>query len=245
MKIETNQAVIDYYRQNGFVILRDVMSDETLEDLQQASDEALADTTGKWVSSDKRPTHSAMFDHKVNVWRHYPRFKAFALNQSIASLASDLMGTRARLFQDQILVKPAAHGSATNWHQDLNVWPFDDQRAFTIWVPLQDVDQHNGCLQYVAGSQQQGKIMQYDLSNPDKPLKDSARPTIAKLKRGDIVCHNSLTLHYAFANHSAQPRFAYAMIFIPENTTSTGKHYFVPTGINKGEKFSGENFPIL
>ncbi|WP_442956048.1 phytanoyl-CoA dioxygenase family protein [Paenibacillus sp. MMO-177] len=50
-----------------------------------------------------------------------------------------------RLFHDHALLKMPQDSKPTPWHQDLPYWPMNEPGALSIWIALDDVDEHNGC----------------------------------------------------------------------------------------------------
>ncbi len=69
------------------------------------------------------------------------------------AVARQLLGPRARFANDEALMKPGPNGPATPWHQDAAFRdPRYEFREISIWLPLQAVDQSNGCMEYVPGS---------------------------------------------------------------------------------------------
>ncbi len=56
------------------------------------------------------------------------------------------------IYGGSYLVKGLGENSATTLHQDWNIVDESKDISFTIWVPMIDVDENNGCLQVIPGS---------------------------------------------------------------------------------------------
>nr|WP_246148837.1 phytanoyl-CoA dioxygenase family protein [Skermanella pratensis] len=69
------------------------------------------------------------------------------------AVARTLLGADARFSFDHAISKPPHPESATPWHQDQAFHRAGSHvENITIWLPLQDVDEENGCLTFVPES---------------------------------------------------------------------------------------------
>ena len=101
------------------------------------------------------------------------------------------------------------------WHQD---YPYvqDSPDALIYWIPLQDVDEENGCMMVAPGSHQQGIVpVKMDSPTPCKKDLHLADAAVASLypklrlpvKMGDVLVFNTLMLHRSCPNLSKLPRW--------------------------------------
>jgi ectoine hydroxylase-related dioxygenase (phytanoyl-CoA dioxygenase family) len=146
------------------------------------------------------------------------------------SLAKHLLGPEARFAFDHIIKKPAFDGAATPWHQDEAFRdPAYDYSEITVWMPLQAVDQHNGCMEFIPGTNR-GEVL------PHRPLNDDVRvhalncyegfdPATrirCRLSAGGCTIHMGRTVHGAGPNHSETPRYSYSIVFdVPRRPRTT------------------------
>jgi hypothetical protein len=87
-------------------------------------------------------------------------------------------------------------------------------------MPLQPVDEVNGCMTFIPGSHRQG-ILRHGNPNNDPRIHaveciegfDPAEAVSCPLPAGGCTIHSGRTLHAAGPNRSDQPRFAYVLIF--------------------------------
>mgnify|MGYP003345221605 CR=1 FL=1 len=147
-----------------------------------------------------------------------------------ASLRQGAIGVR--LFHDHALWKMPGDSKATPWHQDFPYWPMNEPGALSAWIPMHDVDEHNGCMMFVPGSHTKGKLTGIDLVNPQdifafEESNGVTRTQAVKvpLKAGSLTFHNGLCFHYAHANMSDQPRRVLALIYFPDGTTFNGNEH--------------------
>ena len=135
-------------------------------------------------------------------------------------LARELLGPKAEFVFDHVIRKAAHDGAVTPWHQDE---AFHDPRfhydEISIWVPLQPVDAHNGCMQFIPGSK--GEVLPHSSPNNDSRVHvyecaGGFEPDDAvgcPLAIGECTVHTGRTVHGAGANRSDAPRLAYILVF--------------------------------
>ncbi|MCU1499842.1 MAG: hypothetical protein JWM47_3795 [Acidimicrobiales bacterium] len=112
-------------------------------------------------------------------------------------------------------------GEPLDFHQD---WTFTDERshrAILFWVPLLDVDDHNGALAVVAGSHRWTdglRTSSAEGSGTTEAYQDilSRRATTMCLEAGHGVIYDAAVIHGSRANGSAGGRTALALVTLPE-----------------------------
>lgn len=152
-----------------------------------------------------------------NLSRHMPVLLALECTARAHAIARQLLGPGARQLFDFGLMKRPFSDVPTPLHQDI---AFVEAPSFhemiTIWMPLQDVDEENGCLAYVPGSHRLGVLPHERVPGNDNGLICTAplSPVVpCPLKAGDAVVHHFRTLHVAGGNRSSEPRRAIAWGF--------------------------------
>ena len=136
------------------------------------------------------------------------------------AVAKELLGPDARFSFDHAISKPSDPESATPWHQDQAFHRAGSRvENITIWLPLQDVDEKNGCLTYIPGSHTGGMVPHRNYKG-DKRIEgleavgvNLADAVTVPLRRGSVSIHHSRTLHYAGPNLSNHPRNVYSILF--------------------------------
>ena len=138
-----------------------------------------------------------------------------------AKIARALLGPGARFAADHALVKPARIGPETPWHQDEAFQHTDRIRdEISIWMPLQPVDQLNGCMSFIPGSHI-GDVLPHRSLHGNPHIHalecysgfDPEDGVPCPLPAGGCTIHMPRTLHAAGPNRSNSPRFAYVLIF--------------------------------
>ncbi len=49
-------------------------------------------------------------------------------------------------------------GKAVAWHQDASYWPLSPSKAVTVWLAIDDADEENACMKFIAGSHHHGHM---------------------------------------------------------------------------------------
>lgn len=137
-------------------------------------------------------------------------------------ITRDYFQSDALLEMDEhMILKPPHGGSQTPWHQDQAYHdPTVNERSINFWIPLDDTDVANGCMQYVPGSNHNDVLPHHSIGNDprvhglevDGAEAYAATGVPCPLMAGGCVLHLPTTLHYAGPNLTARPRRAYIMI---------------------------------
>ena len=116
------------------------------------------------------------------------------------------------------------YGSAP-WHQDCGVVnpEADETLMITVWFPLMDTDEENGCLQVVPGSHRGadmlthcpgGKDVQGNLLIPESEF-EIGKAVAVPLKKGDALFFTKYTVHSSFPNNSDRIRWSFDLRYNP------------------------------
>jgi phytanoyl-CoA hydroxylase len=111
----------------------------------------------------------------------------------------------------QYFSKPPRVGKPTPPHQDGYYFMLDPCEAVTMWFALDNVDEENGCVRYVRGSQKHGmrehartETLGFSQGIIGYPSDDDYENEVAIPARpGDLIAHDAMTIHRADGNQSA------------------------------------------
>ena len=177
--------------------------------------------------------------------------KEFVFCKTFAQIAADLMGVeKVRLYHDQALFKEPFGGS-TPWHQDQYYWALDTPNTITMWMPLVEIDDQMGMLQFASGSHKSGAIGNFAISDESKKIYDKYIAEkgfpIAKAEKmwaGDASFHTGWTIHSAGENCSkTKTREVMTIIYFAEGariTPPANRHQVVDIETWMGGKKVGE-----
>jgi len=245
------------FRENGFVQLLHVLTAAELEETRAALEDAsqLA-LDARHHTSASNPEYEKVFVQKVNLWTVHAGMRRCVLRPKLAEIARRLAGVeRIRLWHDHALIKMPGDSRPSEWHQDLPYWPMREAGALSCWLALDDVDERNGCMQFVPGSHRWGRFEPIRLvgdtqdifSFVSEELRGTATPQVMRVPAGSCTFHDGLTFHYASANQTDRPRRALVIIYMPDGTTYNGRPHVVTDGLGlkPGEAIGGDLFPLL
>lgn len=145
-----------------------------------------------------------------------------SVHPRLVAIAAALMDTQTVIASDDKSIRIDHPGEDTylfGWHQD---YPYimDSKDAVVFWIPLQDVDESNGCLRVALGSHRLGLLPQRVLdpenqgNNRSRVLDFVTEDEVSQFERvslpisfGDALVFSTLTLHSSQRNQSSRARW--------------------------------------
>ena len=89
----------------------------------------------------------------MQISEHNLQFHQLTYHEGILDIIEDLIGPNIQQFHNQALNKPPHHGGPIFWHQDNAYWKcLPPANLVSCWLTLDDVDLHNGAMQFIPGS---------------------------------------------------------------------------------------------
>lgn len=217
------------FERDGFVNAGRVLDDDLLQRLSDRID-AMADgvvTTGAKLRDEANVGNNVA--RRDRVWQILDAHRTDDViaevchHDAILDRAEALIGEPIRLYSDQILMKPAHHGSVVPWHQDYPYWRFDRPALATCWLAVDDATVENGCMRLIPGSHTRGPLpTRKDLRLADQEGVDESQQVCVELPAGHCLFHHCLTLHATSANTSPNRRRAIAITYMPADLKWTG-----------------------
>ena len=143
-------------------------------------------------------------------------------NGKTKQLAETLLDGEVITKNLQYFNKPPKIGKATPPHQDGYYFKLTPPKALTMWLALDDVDEQNGCVRYVKGSHLRGMrnhsmtgTLGFSQGISSYGNEDDIKNEIPiSAKKGDLIVHDSMTIHRADQNLSdSKNRRALGFIF--------------------------------
>src|SRR6266542_1013159 len=244
MKYEIAKEQIDFYRENGFVIIENFLNADELALWHEAVDEAVQKRNGNKLpdrakvygeGDDKDADYyDNVFDQLLNLWMDNEKMRKIMLDERLGQMAATLAGVDGiRIWHDQALIK-RPWANPTSFHLDTPYWSFSDRRAISIWIALDDATLENGCLFFIPGSH---KVTNFDKISIGRnmdgifdvyPQLKNSRPVGAPMKAGSCSFHNGLTIHGANANMTSGFRRAMTCAYMPDGNRFNGEPNILP-----------------
>ena len=218
-----NQEQIDFYWQNKFIKLKQVLDRASLQHFDRIISYKVKELNGVALPLAERTTYGKAFLQIFNLWREDEAIKELVFSPRLASIAAQLMQVDGvRLYHDQALYKEAG-GGITPWHADQYYWPLATDKTITAWIPLQAVPLPMGPLEFSAGSHQIVEGRDLEISD-DSEVKIAKRLRVTDFKHvvepfaaGEVSFHSGWVFHRAGANTTNQVRKVMTVIYMDKD----------------------------
>ena len=237
----TEEQIRDFH-ENGCCVLPDVLTEDEVLELERVFDKFLSreiEVPGKDFCDMSQPFDTPMEDWNIiNCMlptKYYPPMQ----NNIYERICSKIVQQLHPSFQmtkdyDQLLNKrPGRSKAIFAWHQDMGYWPgpkalnVDCTSTCTFSLAIDDSDEENGCLKYVAGShlsrtlrphvpyvgnsRDEGHALTIQVDETDEDVR------LARAKRGWVTIHNEFVVHGSGGNNSpTRQRKTYVLAFRPK-----------------------------
>ncbi|MEO1089375.1 MAG: phytanoyl-CoA dioxygenase family protein [Pseudomonadota bacterium] len=211
-------ADVGFYREHGYVVLRDAIPAATIADLQRVT-AAFIERSRSVAESDEvfdlddghGPDRPRLTRIKLPHKRH-PAFAELLHGERIRGILSQLLGPNVALQTSKLNTKAPGGGAAVEWHQDWAFYPHTNDDMLALAVMLDDVDEANGPLMVIPGSHL-GPVLNHHTGgvfcgaiDPEDPTFRFDRAMTLTGKAGDVTIHHARTLHGSAPNRSDRPR---------------------------------------
>ena len=139
---------------------------------------------------------------------------AVCADERILTLIEDIVKPGIAIYSAKMVEKPAHDELICHWHQDnayYNPKAASDCRM-SIWLPLQDVDEQNGCLWVVPGSHKGGTLEAENRGEGHCALSfRDGRESVAgaepyPMQAGSLLLFDADLWHRSLGNHTDEPR---------------------------------------
>jgi len=260
-KYQLSAEQVEFFHQFGYLEGVKILDDEQIETLRgelpalMNGENTAHDLFYEFNSNESADPNKILF-HALGAWRVSPAFHDLLWHPAFVTAASQLLGGAVRFWHDQLFVKPAHDGAVVIWHQDYSYWTRTKPMAhLTCWIGLDDSTTENGCLHYVPRSHKWNLLPREDFANDMDKIREyltdqqlsEFNPVAIELKKGECSFHHPMMVHGSFANTSDRPRRAAVINVVRDGVVSDSDEPLldgVPI-IPKGEKLSGQFFPLL
>ncbi|MGH2366561.1 MAG: phytanoyl-CoA dioxygenase family protein [Chloroflexota bacterium] len=148
------------YDEVGYVVVPSVFPADELEGIDGEIDRILARLAAERASrqAPQRESHHAGSGSILQLGLRSPVCQRLAEDERILTLIEDLVQPGIAIYSVKLIAKPPRTNIVCHWHQDdaYYVKQSDSQTRMSVWVPLQDAHDGNGCLWVVPGSHRWG-----------------------------------------------------------------------------------------
>lgn len=257
---------IEFFQENGAVVIRKLFSREQLGLLERGIARNMAEPSALSIVA-SRPEDPGYFIEDFCNWQRIPEYREFVETSPAAAVAGQLMGCKTvRLYHDHLLVKEPKTVAKTPWHQDQPYYNIDGFDNVSMWLPVDPVAAET-TLKFVAGTHRQGWMMPRSFMTneakwfPEGSLKDIPdvegnpdKHTVLAwaLEPGDAVFFHMLTLHGAGGVAGGNRRRVVSFRFTGDDTTFAPRPWRtsppfagLDRELQKGAPLDHPLFPVL
>jgi phytanoyl-CoA hydroxylase len=213
-----DQEAVAFYRDNGYLVVSDVLSQAEVAALRQITD-AFVERARPLTSHDEiydlEDSHSAA-DPRVRRIKTPHRwddtYRRMVDHPNILAVLQKLWGPSIRFDVSKLNLKSAGYGAPVEWHQDWAFYPHTNDDLAAVGIMMDDVDETNGPLLVVPGSHK-GPILDHHADgvfcgamDPSRGEVDYRAAVALTGKAGSITVHHVRTVHGSATNTSGRPR---------------------------------------
>jgi len=250
-----NQAQLLQFQESGFLLLEDALTDQDLDPIIDEYEAYIDWRAHQLLSEDKISqlySHQPFEQRLVSICREnneiyseldimYLRGKAsfqFLKNPNLMKIVSSIIGPEITCSPIQHIRAKLPTGLAPDgsdahvapWHQDAGVtWPeADPYFILTVWFPLVQATEENGCLQIIPSLQKQGLLRHHSQVGVGTTIVDEELPdqTILTLpmQKGSLLLLNKEIPHRSTPNQSGTVRWSVDLRY-QKTGTPTGRPF--------------------
>jgi ectoine hydroxylase-related dioxygenase (phytanoyl-CoA dioxygenase family) len=207
------------YNSAGFVLLKNIFKPEEIESVVAAIDPLEAKGEA-WLRERGGRVNSATADvitFTTHLVKRSEHLHAFAAHSAVKDICHDLIGPDVRLYWDQSVYKKTAKAQEFPWHQDNGYTFIEPQQYLTLWIPLVDVHDKNGCPWIAPGRHKLGTLEHWTTAIGYQCLNKVDDAVCVPACSGDAIVFSSLAPHRTGPNLiNGSVRKAYILQYAPE-----------------------------
>lgn len=240
--LEVTEEQILFFRENGFLAIDNITTEEELAVMREAYDEIFTQRAGRdegmefdLAGTDEEDTTAAL-PQILNPKKYAPALNNTLYEANARAISKQLLGEACDGGGSHAIFKPAGFGAATPWHQDEAYWsPTGRYLSLSVWMPLQEATVDNGCMQFIPGSHTFDVLPHHHINNDpkihglevDDGHVDFSNAVACPMSAGGATFHYSRMLHYTAANTSSMPRRAFILGFgIPQPKRDKARDFY-------------------
>ena len=235
---------LEAFDRDGFIRLESVFTPHEVADVIAAID-PVEEAQDRYVREKRggrlHLTDSEAITFTVHIVTKSEVLRGFAGHQVLKDVCHDLIGGDVRLYWDQSVYKKTGKVQEFPWHQDNGYAFIEPQQYLTIWIPLVDVDEDNGCPWIAPGLHRLGTLEHWTTDIGRKCLETVEGAVPVPAKAGDAIVFSSLAPHRTGPNlKTGSVRKAYILQYAPEGASTRA-----PDGSIALQTDPARQFPIL
>ncbi|WP_299003182.1 phytanoyl-CoA dioxygenase family protein [uncultured Shewanella sp.] len=198
---------INFYHDNGYLVVEDVISPAILQHALQAIDEVVSGENSQG-SFELEPKDKQTIRRIWSPTKKHPAFWQIATDKDLLEKIADLIGKNITFHYSKLNMKGPKVGSVVEWHQDFSYYPHTNSDLLTVLIALDPMDAENGGLKVIPKSHKLGLSEHYIDGYFRGKLDDIEEDEVVHLQvpAGGAIFLHCLTKHASDRNTSNRSR---------------------------------------
>ncbi len=215
---------VEFFHENGFVVIRQLFSEQRVDELLGLVERSLnpplapvefeADVHYPGAPVSRQAPGGETPRRLLHAYSRDRLFQSCGDSEVVVTILQRLLGAEAVMLSQNhhncVMTKFPGFSSRTSWHQDIRYWSFDRPELISTWLALGEETEENGGLLVIPGSHKlqldRGRLdaalfLRTDLEE-NRELIEGAR--VVEMQAGDMLFFHSRTFHAAGQNCTAQ-----------------------------------------
>ena len=171
---------------------------------------------------------------------HSPLFRAMPFEPKVIDTIRALLGEDVLLHLDQTFIKPAQHGTGTNWHQDNAYFQISNPlKGTAMWIAVDAATIDNGTIRVIpeAFSEPLEHWRDPESNHHIRCYPDESKAVRLEVPAGGVAFFCYGTPHATGANHTDKDRCGVAFHFLHRQVANEKD----AKGLNRRDIFSAES----
>jgi ectoine hydroxylase-related dioxygenase (phytanoyl-CoA dioxygenase family) len=227
LEVTPSAEEVQFFAENGFLVVERITTDEELAWLTEIYEYIFAPENAGEAGAPVDRTNGPGDDEPANLSQafmpemQYPEILQTTYIRNARRYAAALLQVdSADLSCWGHMIRKMPGGRDAPWHQDEAYWdPELSYHALGCWLPLHEVTEEMGAMQFIPGSHL-GGVLHHTHHKGDAALHiliaddvDPAQAVVCPLPAGGATFHHKNTLHYTAPNTTDRPRLAFPVEF--------------------------------
>ena len=209
----------EFFQENGFARAGRILSRKEADEIRTLVERF----------EGKHPEAVGKLDLKASLL--FPSLDRLSAHPAIMARVTEVMGPNIMCHSTAFRNKAPDGRTFVGWHQD-TAYEWIDPPKVVGWLAVTDCTRENGCLRFIPGSQEWGRLRHVETGNPDSMLThshhivddfDESLAVDIELEAGEGVLFHYGVVHGSAPNHSDDRRMAVFFDYIRPDSVKHGK----------------------
>ena len=236
-----DQAKVEAYHNDGYLLLPGLFTEADMQPVRLAIEDEVDRLADRFYREGKvssrfadEPSNRRLVllceeaRESVRIWELRtraavtPELYQLVRHPALLDLLTALLGPEvAWTGSFAVRVKlPEREETAFPWHQDTQYYgnPTRHLHVISVWIPLVDVDERNGCLQLLPGSHRWGLLGgardSERVVQMFEDVEQRGKPVVLPMRRGDALAFSNLTCHASTVNTTNEMRWSIDLRYV-------------------------------